>query len=345
MDSHDEVDMDRNERACRHCHEPGGDLIAPCRCTGSIQWVHRSCLDTWRSVSPNPKSFTECDVCKFRYMIIEMQTKNIFANVKFAFLVIRDMLAIFIIINALIAGLGYLGTLAKPEDQLEEYFPYIHLVKQDWSPGLKTFILIYECGVVLLLIIVGIIGSLVSCVKCYRGRKSSQHHHHQQYQDRYVGLTPSYYPYNWYCGDCYFVYCWWPNSSYSYGATNCGCCGSNVDLCGRNNNLGGCNGLGDCKGGDCGKDGASVLVIVILVIIIILILLGVVFGICFMVLITGKIIQRHVHVLNNRKKAAVMTVADLSLQKNKDFFNQDNQDYEDHLEIQVGPTSPLLMKV
>jgi len=45
---------------CRNCHEsiPIDQLIAPCACAGSVRWVHKSCLDTWRSVSPNPESFS-----------------------------------------------------------------------------------------------------------------------------------------------------------------------------------------------------------------------------------------------------------------------------------------------
>ncbi|XP_022682913.1 E3 ubiquitin-protein ligase MARCH2-like [Setaria italica] len=35
---------------CRTCHEPGDEIISPCRCKGTQQFVHRSCLDHWRSV-------------------------------------------------------------------------------------------------------------------------------------------------------------------------------------------------------------------------------------------------------------------------------------------------------
>eukprot|EP01088_Endostelium_zonatum_P004330 TRINITY_DN15559_c0_g1_i2.p1 TRINITY_DN15559_c0_g1~~TRINITY_DN15559_c0_g1_i2.p1 ORF type:complete len:111 (+),score=24.77 TRINITY_DN15559_c0_g1_i2:39-371(+) len=62
------VDMNR---VCRNCHDsdPIGDLIAPCRCNGSIKWVHRECLNQWRAVSPDPKSFSICDVCHTTYQL------------------------------------------------------------------------------------------------------------------------------------------------------------------------------------------------------------------------------------------------------------------------------------
>ncbi|XP_058195184.1 uncharacterized protein LOC131311663 isoform X2 [Rhododendron vialii] len=51
------VDVDENcnlvnadQSQCRICLDSGGeDLIAPCHCKGTQKYVHRSCLDNWRS--------------------------------------------------------------------------------------------------------------------------------------------------------------------------------------------------------------------------------------------------------------------------------------------------------
>ena len=53
--------------ACRICFEHGGELFAPCACTGSMRYVHRSCLDEWRVRSANPHSFARCDQCHASY--------------------------------------------------------------------------------------------------------------------------------------------------------------------------------------------------------------------------------------------------------------------------------------
>jgi hypothetical protein len=55
----DNHDIDVNEEThlviqdlsqCRICLDnEGDDLIAPCRCKGTQKYVHRSCLDNWRS--------------------------------------------------------------------------------------------------------------------------------------------------------------------------------------------------------------------------------------------------------------------------------------------------------
>jgi hypothetical protein len=57
------------ETQCRICLQPDNPdhLIAPCTCSGTSKWVHRTCLDSWRSTDPNGKRFTHCHECNFEY--------------------------------------------------------------------------------------------------------------------------------------------------------------------------------------------------------------------------------------------------------------------------------------
>ncbi|KAG8638187.1 uncharacterized protein LOC110599632 isoform X3 [Manihot esculenta] len=42
--------VNSDQPQCRICLDTGGDdLIAPCHCKGTQKYVHRSCLDNWRS--------------------------------------------------------------------------------------------------------------------------------------------------------------------------------------------------------------------------------------------------------------------------------------------------------
>ncbi|MED6175630.1 hypothetical protein PIB30_080231, partial [Stylosanthes scabra] len=42
--------VNADQPQCRICLDIGGeDLIAPCHCKGTQKYVHRSCLDNWRS--------------------------------------------------------------------------------------------------------------------------------------------------------------------------------------------------------------------------------------------------------------------------------------------------------
>jgi hypothetical protein len=61
------------EDYCRICRE--GDrlepLIKPCGCSGSLQYVHRSCLDRWRitAAGQNPAFTSHCEICQSPFTI------------------------------------------------------------------------------------------------------------------------------------------------------------------------------------------------------------------------------------------------------------------------------------
>lgn len=69
---------DGNEMKCRYCF--GGalgwivkeTLISPCWCSGSLAYVHRSCLEKWLTT----KKQTTCDLCKYEF-ITKMKYKSL----------------------------------------------------------------------------------------------------------------------------------------------------------------------------------------------------------------------------------------------------------------------------
>ena len=63
---------EEDEPVCRICFcgdETGENLISPCLCSGSMKWVHASCLDEWRASSANARSFHRCDQCGAQYRL------------------------------------------------------------------------------------------------------------------------------------------------------------------------------------------------------------------------------------------------------------------------------------
>ena len=64
-------------RQCRMCMEeegPGRQLVSPCRCTGSQQFIHLDCLQKWqahclKSTQASEKAATTCSVCKAKFSI------------------------------------------------------------------------------------------------------------------------------------------------------------------------------------------------------------------------------------------------------------------------------------
>ncbi|TDH16351.1 hypothetical protein EPR50_G00019000 [Perca flavescens] len=66
-----EYSEDSAMELCRICHCEGDDecpLIMPCRCTGSLSFVHRTCLNQWIKSSDTHC----CELCKFDFI---METK------------------------------------------------------------------------------------------------------------------------------------------------------------------------------------------------------------------------------------------------------------------------------
>jgi len=55
------------------CHADSGRLISPCKCRGTMKYVHLTCLNAWRYSSPNAKSVYQCDQCGYRYHFTRTQ--------------------------------------------------------------------------------------------------------------------------------------------------------------------------------------------------------------------------------------------------------------------------------
>jgi hypothetical protein len=67
------IEDDTEEPFCRICRE-GNDvapLITPCGCTGSVRFVHATCLDRWRleSAKRNLANVNHCEICKMPFTV------------------------------------------------------------------------------------------------------------------------------------------------------------------------------------------------------------------------------------------------------------------------------------
>lgn len=60
-------DQQDTQSMCRICydHDVDAPLISPCSCTGSVQYIHITCLYRWISTNPHSK----CEICKTPYNI------------------------------------------------------------------------------------------------------------------------------------------------------------------------------------------------------------------------------------------------------------------------------------
>lgn len=66
LDEAKSIEYQPNVNVCRICYgnEEEERLVAPCKCAGSVQFMHQSCLMTWLQSSSN-----HCELCKVQYQI------------------------------------------------------------------------------------------------------------------------------------------------------------------------------------------------------------------------------------------------------------------------------------
>ena len=85
---------------CRFCLGDEGDMISPCKCRGSIKWVHSECLENWFKNDYRNKE--KCNSCKFKY---EYHNDNFFREffIEFLNLIIENIhcYAFFLVIGYL----------------------------------------------------------------------------------------------------------------------------------------------------------------------------------------------------------------------------------------------------
>jgi len=82
-----------DNRVCRICFGGANDilesgkLISPCKCKGSMKYVHVNCLNEWRLASTNNTSYYQCDQCKYKYNFQRTKFAKVLSNKLFIFLI------------------------------------------------------------------------------------------------------------------------------------------------------------------------------------------------------------------------------------------------------------------
>jgi hypothetical protein len=57
-----------------------GKLISPCKCKGSLQYVHIGCLEQWRHSDVRAEASYRCEVCKYEYRFYRPRIAKIFSS-------------------------------------------------------------------------------------------------------------------------------------------------------------------------------------------------------------------------------------------------------------------------
>ncbi|XP_042424155.1 uncharacterized protein LOC122011830 [Zingiber officinale] len=148
---------------CRICLEndsvPDDELISPCMCKGTQQFVHRSCLDHWRSVKEG-FAFSHCTTCKAQFHLrIEYLEDYSWRKIKFRIFVARDVLLVFLAVQTVIATIGCIAYSLDKNGNFRNSF------SDSWDSILsKHPIPFYYCiGVLVFLALLGFFGLILHC--------------------------------------------------------------------------------------------------------------------------------------------------------------------------------------
>ncbi|CAI9267659.1 unnamed protein product [Lactuca saligna] len=149
---------------CRICLDTeGDDLIAPCHCRGTQKYVHRSCLDNWRSTREG-FAFSHCTECRAVFILrANVPPDRWWLRLKFQLLVARDHAFIFVIVQLIVAFLGVL-VYKFYGDELREMFGY-----EEHPYGFYTM-------AVLAIVLVGLLYGFFIAIIC--GQRINERHYH-----------------------------------------------------------------------------------------------------------------------------------------------------------------------
>lgn len=110
-----------------------GKLFSPCMCKGSVGLVHRKCLDRWRTLSSNPRSYFTCDQCGYDYNLERTEyakwlereeLPNIFAVLATFALALTIGVVLRMISFALVQILTFIGNRLLPKTSLDAWISH-----------------------------------------------------------------------------------------------------------------------------------------------------------------------------------------------------------------------------
>lgn len=151
---------DDDEKVCRICadDEEQSELIAPCRCSGSVKYVHRSCLDKWRSTTLNREYFLRCSMCKQVYVLDELDEAKKQKRV-YQIKVARDIVSVLLVIFAILAVCEVTAAIINYTS-----FPLQYYLPEDFtSNGFFRFIFWFTMGIGIFLAGFGLLTLFVIC--------------------------------------------------------------------------------------------------------------------------------------------------------------------------------------
>lgn len=278
-----EIDLEAGpgeQLQCRICLETDGrDFIAPCKCKGTVKYVHRECLDHWRSVKEG-FAFAHCTTCKAPYYLrVHALADRKWRTLKFRFFVTRDILFIFVAVQLVISSLAYLVYLVDSYQQ-----SWLRLA---WGfDSMLSFY--YICGALMFFALLGLSGCFITCYDRRVRNDLAQPCRELCLCCCHPGM----------CADCHLpgTLCMWTDCST--------CCSTCFESC-----VGAAGECG-CLGG-AGEAGLPLLFIMGLIVLGLFTIIGIFYSVLVATMVGQRIWQRHYHILAKRMLTKEYVVEDV----------------------------------
>lgn len=115
-------------------------MIYPCLCDGTIKYVHKTCIDQWRSISAYPNAFWECPTCKFKYVLTTSNVSPWKLRMTYYFLFMFEMLKALAIFIGTVLAVAMFNFICD-----KDYFMYKGITGSTTSPHLASskLVLVY----------------------------------------------------------------------------------------------------------------------------------------------------------------------------------------------------------
>lgn len=292
MSSSPELGTTESEYTCRICLEDGqrSDFIAPCACAGSARWVHRDCLNKWRSMRED-KAFSRCTECLKPYEMVCRSDNNDemthSRRCRFVSLIARDFSIVLAISQLCIV---IFGSIVYGFDHYSH--PLISALHMSSRPALFY----YLAGLFFTLSFLGMAFTVVQIGCCGERNGSCSHCHHN-------GCN------NYVCIDVYYP-CVYSNPHAA--VCECGVCpaclhGECCACCADTGTAGA--GCGECAAGaSVGEECVMCMIVVVVIFAVVGVFVCVVVGAAY----AQSIVRTHYHVLQKYTLATDFIVADLA---------------------------------
>jgi hypothetical protein len=146
-------------KTCRICFDTDNQtgLIRPCLCSGGSAYVHRECLDDWRSMNKEGRGFKYCEICHFQF-VIEPVVDDYGADRKrkliFRLLVTRDITLVILLVQAVIIGLAFLILACDSKTGA---------LRKEFPASMSPFGVYYVTSLIIFLALLGFFGLIGLC--------------------------------------------------------------------------------------------------------------------------------------------------------------------------------------